>query len=115
MGLVNTRLGIILPMIFSPFGVVVMHQYMKSINNSVIEAMRLETSSVIRIIISTVIPQIKIYISAVLIYVFADCWNMLEQPMLFTMKLISNFIIYLVAKFCLRGKILNVLDRSIYT
>lgn len=51
MGLINTPWGIILPMIFSPFGVVVMRQYMKSIDNSVIEAARLETNSVFRILI----------------------------------------------------------------
>lgn len=82
-GLINTRWGIILPAIFSPFGVVVMRQYMHGINNSVIEAMRLETNSVVRIIISAVIPQIKICVFAVVLFVFADCWNMLEQPLLF--------------------------------
>lgn len=83
MGLIDTRLGIILPMIFSPFGVVVMHQYMKSIDSSVIEAMRIETSSATRIMLSAVVPQIRTCIFAVAIFVFADCWNMLEQPMLF--------------------------------
>lgn len=83
MSLLDTRLSIILPMMFSPFGVVVMHQYMKNINQSTIEALRLETNSIIRIIISGVISQIKPCIYAVALFVFADCWNMLEQPMLF--------------------------------
>ncbi len=96
MGLIDTRLGIILPMIFSPFGVVVMHQYMKSIDGSIIEATRLETNSIIRIILTSVIPQIRACIFAVAIFVFADCWNMLEQPMLFLkrneLKTLSVFI-----------------------
>lgn len=96
MGLINNGLGIILPMIFSPFGVVVMHQYMKSIDASVIEATRLETSSVVRIILTSVIPQIRICIFAVVLFVFADCWNMVEQPMLFlkdeSLKTVSVFI-----------------------
>lgn len=83
MGLINTRLGIILPAIFSPFGVVVMRQYMHGINNSVIEAMRIETNSIFRIIVSAVIPQMKICIFAVILFVFAESWNMLEQPLLF--------------------------------
>jgi multiple sugar transport system permease protein len=83
MGLINTQWGIILPAIFSPFGVVVMRQYMQSTNNSIIEAGRLETNSVIKIIIYTVIPQIRVCIFAVILFVFADCWNMLEQPLLF--------------------------------
>lgn len=96
MGLLNTPWGIILPMIFSPFGVVVMHQYMKNIDSSVIEATRLETDSIFRIIFTGVIPQIRVCIFAVVLFVFADCWNMVEQPMLFlkddSMKTLSVFI-----------------------
>ncbi|NLC20071.1 MAG: carbohydrate ABC transporter permease [Clostridiales bacterium] len=83
MGLLNTRTGIILPMIFAPFGVIVMHQYMKSIDNSIIEATRLDTSSMIRILWTAVVPQLRICIFAVALFVFAECWNMVEQPMLF--------------------------------
>lgn len=82
MGILNTRAGIILPMIFSPFGVVVLRQYMKSIDASVIEAMRLETNSMIRILLHAVAPQVKVCLYAVGLFVFAECWNMLEQPML---------------------------------
>ncbi len=82
MGILNTRAGIILPMIFSPFGVVVLRQYMKSTDQSAIEAMRLETSSIIRILLYAVAPQVKVCLYAVALFVFAECWNMLEQPML---------------------------------
>ena len=75
--------AIILPAIFSPFGVVVMNQYMKNIDGSVIEAARLETNSVVRIMLVSVVPQLRVCIFAVALFVFADCWNMLEQPMLF--------------------------------
>lgn len=96
MNLINTPYGIILPMIFSPFGVVVMHQYMKNIDGSVIEATRLETNSIFRIIFTSVIPQLKVCIFAVILFVFADCWNMVEQPMLFlkddNLKTLSVFI-----------------------
>ena len=82
MGILNTRAGIILPMIFSPFGVVVLRQYMKGMDCSVIEAMRLETSSIVRILLCAVAPQVKVCLYAVGLFVFAECWNMLEQPML---------------------------------
>ena len=82
MGILNTRAGIILPMIFSPFGVVVLRQYMKSMDSSVIEAMRLETNSIVRILLHAVAPQVKVCLYAVGLFVFAECWNMLEQPML---------------------------------
>lgn len=83
LGILNTRTGIILPMIFSPFGLVVMHQYMKKINTSVIEAVRLETNSVITVLLKGVVPQAKTCIMAVFLFTFAECYNMLEQPMLF--------------------------------
>lgn len=83
LSILNTRAGIILPMVFSPFGVVVMHQYMQRISNSSIEAARLETSSVLRILLSVVVPQMKPCIFAVGLFVFAEAYNMLEQPMLF--------------------------------
>ena len=96
MGLIDHPLGIILPMIFSPFGVVVMHQYMKNIDSSIIEATRLETNSIFRVILTGVIPQIRVCIFAVVLFVFADCWNMVEQPMLFlkddSLKTMSVFI-----------------------
>ena len=82
-GLVNTHLGIILPAIFSPFGVVVMRQYMLGADNSTIEAARLETNSIIKTIMYAVVPQVKICIFAVVLFVFTDCWNMLEQQLLF--------------------------------
>lgn len=96
MGLLDHRLGIIQPMIFSPFGVVVMHQYMKNIDSSVVEAARLETDSIFRVLITAVIPQLRVCIFAVTLFVFADCWNMVEQPMLFLkddrLKTLSVFI-----------------------
>ncbi len=82
MGILNTRAGIVLPMIFSPFGVVVLRQYMKNLDSSSIEAMRLETNSIIRILLHAVAPQVKVCLYAVALFVFAECWNMLEQPML---------------------------------
>ena len=82
MNLLNTRYAIILPLIFSPFGVVVLCQYMSGLEDGIIEATRLETNSVIRILITSVVPQIKVCISAVILYVFVDSWSIVEQPLL---------------------------------
>lgn len=99
--LIDTRLGIILPMIFSPFGVIVMYQYMKNIDNSSLEAARLETSSIIRIMLRFVIPQLRVCIYAVTLFAFAESWNMVEQPMLFLkedrLKNLTVFISHLMS------------------
>lgn len=83
MGLLNTRAGIIFPMIFSAFGIVVLHQYMLNLDEAQIEAARLETDSVIKILMYVVAPQMKACIIATSVFLFAECFNMLEQPMLF--------------------------------
>lgn len=83
MNMLDTRSAIIIPLIFSPLCLVIMRQYMKNLNYSIIEAVRLESNSIIRIIISGVIPQIKNCIFAVIILSIAESWNMLEQPMQF--------------------------------
>ena len=83
MNLLNTRAAIILPMVFSTFGIVVIYEYMKNFDWDQIEAARIETSSPIQIICRIVLPNIKYTIVAVAVYIFIDSYNMLEQPLLF--------------------------------
>lgn len=96
MGLINSGLAIVLPLIFSPFAVVVIHQYMREIDSSTIESARLDTNSVLRIIIHCVLPQIRVCIAAVALFVYADMWNMVEQPMIYLdnnkLRTLSTFI-----------------------
>lgn len=94
--LINTRAGIILPSIFAPFGAVVLYQYMKGMDVLVVEAARLETDSLFRILFQVVLPQIKTSIQAVFVFLFAESYNMLEQSLLFLkddeLKTLSVFI-----------------------
>ena len=79
MNLLNTRAAIILPMVFSTFGIVVIYEYMKNFDWDQIEAARIETSSPIQIICRIVLPNIKYTIVAVAVYIFIDSYNMLEE------------------------------------
>lgn len=81
--LLDTPWAIILPAIFQPTGVIILYQYLKTINTSIIDAAKLETKSIIRIVLVAVVPQIKAAMIAVSLYFFAESWNMLEAPMLF--------------------------------
>lgn len=83
LGLLNTRAAVILPLIFSPLGVVVLRQYMDGTGGEAIEAARLETSSCLRILWYCVLPQLKVCICAVALFLFAESWNLLEQPLLY--------------------------------
>lgn len=82
LNLLNTPFAIILPLVFSPFGVIIIRQYMSSLDTDIIEAARLETSSIIRILLKVVAPQIRICISAVALFIFVDSWSIVEQPLL---------------------------------
>lgn len=83
MNLINTELAIILPLLFSPLSLVVLYQYMRGINLDIIEASRLETNSIGKILYFALLPQIRICIYAVALFIFAECWSLVEQPMLF--------------------------------
>lgn len=81
--LLNTPAAIILPLIFSPMGTVIIGQYMKGCQVSVVEAARLETNSTLRIIRHCILPQIRVCVCAVALFIFAEAWNMVEQPLLY--------------------------------
>lgn len=83
LGLLDTRLGILLPALFSPFGVYLMYKYMEEIPDDTVSAARLETSSLTRILLHVVIPQTRTAIAAVFLFLFAEGYNLVEQPKIF--------------------------------
>lgn len=83
MKLLNTPYAIILPLLFSPLCVVILYQYMRECNAECVEAARLETSSVLRIILRCILPEIKVCLFAVALLIFAESWNLVEQPLLY--------------------------------
>lgn len=80
MNLLDTQYAIILPAIFTPFSAFLMTQYMRGLEEASIEAAMLETNSVFRMLTVIVIPQLRTCILAVFVFVFAEYWNMVEQP-----------------------------------
>ena len=83
MRLLNTPFAILLPLLFSPLAVVVFHQYLKECDVQVVEAARLETNSALRILWNCIVPQIKVCVFAVGLLIFAETWNLVEQPLLY--------------------------------
>ena len=83
MKLLNTPFAILLPLFFSPLAVVVLHQYLKECDVQVVEAARLETNSCLRILWNCIVPQIKVCVFAVGLLIFAETWNLVEQPLLY--------------------------------
>ena len=82
MGLYNTNWALILPGIFSPFGVFLLNQFIRSMPDEVVEAATLETASPLRVLSQIVAPMVYPAILALFLLSFADAWNMVEQPLI---------------------------------
>lgn len=83
LGLIGNRLSIILPGIFSTFGVFLMRQFMSGIPDSYCESARVDGAGHWIIFSRIVLPLSKTGIAALSILVFIDNWNMVEQPLIF--------------------------------
>ncbi|REK71620.1 carbohydrate ABC transporter permease [Paenibacillus paeoniae] len=83
LGLLNHPGSIILPGVFAPFGVFLLRQFMLHIHSSYIEAAKMDGAGTLRILVSIALPMVKPGIAALVVLLFVDYWNMVEQPLIF--------------------------------
>lgn len=83
MNIKTSYLAIILPGIFSPFGVFLLRQSMKGIPKEYFEAAKIDGASDWYIFIYIVLPQMKSGIAALSMLVFIEYWNLVEQVIVF--------------------------------
>ena len=83
LGINGTYAAIILPGIFSAFGVFLMRQVIKAIPQSLFESARIDGAGSLRTLMLICIPNAKHGLAALAVLNFADSWNMVEQPMVF--------------------------------
>ncbi len=83
MGLIGSYLAIILPAIFSPFGVFLMRQVIATMPDEIIEAAKIDGANQFQLLFKIVVPRNKGGIVALIILSFIDNWNMVEQPLVF--------------------------------
>ncbi|WP_214631295.1 carbohydrate ABC transporter permease [Paenibacillus agaridevorans] len=81
--LLNTPSSIILPGIFGAFGVFLLRQFMLHIHSAYIEAAKIDGAGYLRIFVTVALPMVKPGIAALVVLLFADYWNMVEQPLIF--------------------------------
>ena len=81
MGLLNTVWAVILPMWFAPFYVFLLRQFMAALPNELFEAAQVDGAGTIRCYFHIALPVCRPAIGAALALSFADCWNLVEQPM----------------------------------
>ena len=81
--LMDTLWAIILPSIASPFYVFLIRQNMLGIPNELFEAAQIDGAGPIRCFFHIALPVSRAILGAALALSFADCWNMVEQPLVF--------------------------------
>ncbi|PAD32901.1 carbohydrate ABC transporter permease [Paenibacillus sp. 7523-1] len=82
-GIDGSRWMVILPGVFSVFPIYLLTRTMRRIPSSYFEAAKLDGAGEFQIFRHVVIPLCKSMIVSVLLLVFIDYWNMVEQPLLF--------------------------------
>lgn len=81
MDLMNTVWAVILPSCFSPFYIFLLRQYMVGLPREVLEAAEIDGAGTVRCFFHIILPVCKPIIGCAVALSFADCWNMVEQPL----------------------------------
>ena len=79
----RSYLAIILPGVFSPFGVFLARQSMKVIPQAYFEAAKIDGAGSWYILIHILVPQLKSTIAALCMLTFIEYWNLVEQALIF--------------------------------
>ena len=81
MGLLNTIWAVVLPMWFTPFYIFLVRQFMVSLPGELIEAASIDGAGTFRTYLHIVLPVCRPILGAAAALSFADCWNLVEQPL----------------------------------
>ncbi len=80
----DTLWAMILPALISPFGIFLMRQFIESIPDELIDAMRIDGASDMRIFSQLILPLCKPALSALAIFHFIWIWNDFLWPLIVT-------------------------------
>lgn len=83
LNLMDTHWAIILPCVFSAFPVFIMTKGFDSIHRAILEAAEVDGAGYLRTFIKIGLPLGMPGILSALVLGFLECWNAIEQPMLF--------------------------------
>ena len=81
MGLLDTVWAVILPMVVAPFSIFLLRQYMVGMPGDMLEAAQIDGAGTWRCFIHVVLPVCRPVLGAAVALSFADCWNLVEQPL----------------------------------
>lgn len=94
LGWTNNYLALIVPILFDPFGIFLMRQFMLGVPDELIDATRMDGGSEFRIFWSVALPLSRAALAALAIFVFVQQWDnflwplvIIDDPNLFTLPL----------------------------
>nr|WP_246211663.1 carbohydrate ABC transporter permease [Phytoactinopolyspora alkaliphila] len=90
LSLIDTHLGVIVPMLAHPFGLFYMRQYMLGLPQDVFDAARVDGASEYRIFFGVVVPMVKPALATLAIIFSLEQWNDLLWPLI-VMRSEENF------------------------
>ncbi len=82
LGLMNTRLGLILPVMITPLGVFWMRQFLLTLPDDYVDAARIDGLGELRIFWSVIMPMSLPALGALSIFTFMTNWNSLIWPLI---------------------------------
>ena len=81
LGLLGTVWSVILPMTVTPFFIFLLRQYMISLPADMFEAAQIDGAGPVRCFFHVALPVSRPMLGCAVALSFADCWNMVEQPL----------------------------------
>ena len=81
MGLLNSVWAVILPMLFAPFYIFLLRQYMIALPDELLEAASMDGAGPFRAFLRIVLPVCRPVLGAAAALSFAESWNLVEQPL----------------------------------
>ena len=86
MGLPETVWAVILPMLFAPFFIFLLRQYMIALPDELLEASSIDGAGPFRSFLWIVLPVCRPVLGAAAALSFAESWNLVEQPLTYLSK-----------------------------
>ena len=81
LSLLDTIWSVILPLCFSPFYVFLIRQFMVTLPDELLEAASIDGAGPFRTYLHILLPVCRPILGAAAALSFADCWNLVEQPL----------------------------------
>lgn len=81
LNLLNTPYAVILPAVSSPFIIFLLRQYMVGIPRELIQAAQIDGARPLSCFLRVILPICGPVLGATVALSFADCWNLVEQPL----------------------------------